>query len=72
MSSKRSAPSIPGSSEKKRKKVLTLAEKMDVIGMVGSGQGWTATDKKFGLHEITVSAIYKTREKKQAECAGVC
>ena len=32
--SKCSAPSTPGSSEKKRKKVLTLAEKMDVIGMI--------------------------------------
>ena len=52
MSSKRSAPSTPWSSEKKRK-VLILAEKIDVIGMVDSGQGWTATSKKFGLHEAT-------------------
>ena len=53
MSSKRSAPSTPESSEKKRRKVLILAEKMDVIGMVNSGQGWTVTGKKFGLHEAT-------------------
>ena len=53
MSSKRSASTTPGSSEKKRRKVLTLAEKMDVIGMVDSGQEWTATGKKFGLHEAT-------------------
>ena len=55
MSSKRSAPSTPGSSEKKRRKVLTLAEKMDVIAMIDSGQEWTATGKKFGhvTHTIT-------------------
>ena len=51
MSSKHSAPSTPGSSEKRRRKVLTLAAKMD------------ATGKKFGLHEATVRTIYKTREK---------
>ena len=50
MSSKLSAPSTPESSEKRRK-VLTLAKKTDVIGMVDSSQGWTATGKKFGLHE---------------------
>ena len=43
--------------------MLTLAEKMDVIDMVDSGKGWTATGKKFGLHEATVRTIYKTREK---------
>ena len=55
MSSKRSAPSTPGSNEKKWRKVLILAEKMDVIGMVDSDQGWTAIGKKFGLHEATVN-----------------
>ncbi|KAG0702769.1 hypothetical protein GWK47_025019 [Chionoecetes opilio] len=49
MSSKRSAPPTPGSSEKKRK-VLSLAEKMDVLAVIDSGLGWSATGKKFGLH----------------------
>ncbi|KAG0730524.1 hypothetical protein GWK47_028070 [Chionoecetes opilio] len=53
MSSKRSAPPTPGSSEKKRK-VLSLAEKMDVLAVIDSGLGWSATGKKFGLHEATV------------------
>ncbi|KAG0712370.1 Tigger transposable element-derived protein 1 [Chionoecetes opilio] len=62
MSSKRSAPPTPGSSEKKRK-VLSLAEKMDVLAVIDSGLGWSATGKKFGLHEATVRTIWKTREK---------
>ncbi|KAG0725005.1 Tigger transposable element-derived protein 1 [Chionoecetes opilio] len=62
MSSKRSAPTTPGSSEKKRK-VLSLAEKMDVLAVIDSGLGWSATGKKFGLHEATVRTIWKTREK---------
>ncbi|KAG0721308.1 hypothetical protein GWK47_046720 [Chionoecetes opilio] len=60
MSSKRSAPPTPGSSEKKRK-VLSLAEKMDVLAVIDSGLGWSATGKKFGLHEATVRTIWKTR-----------
>ncbi|KAG0715378.1 hypothetical protein GWK47_001326 [Chionoecetes opilio] len=56
MSSKRSAPPTPGSSEKKRK-VLSLAEKMDVLAVIDSGLGWSATGKKFGLHEATFSWI---------------
>ncbi|KAG0702768.1 NK-tumor recognition protein [Chionoecetes opilio] len=62
MSSKRSAPPTPGSREKKRK-VLSLAEKMDVLAVIDSGLGWSATGKKFGLHEATVRTIWKTREK---------
>ncbi|KAG0713935.1 CENPB DNA-binding domain-containing protein 1 [Chionoecetes opilio] len=62
MSSKRSAPPTPGSSEKKRK-VLSLAEKIDVLAVIDSGLGWSATGKKFGLHEATVRTIWKTREK---------
>ena len=62
-SSKRSAPSTPGSSEKMMRKVLTLPEKMDVINMFDSGKGWTATSRKFGLHKATLSTIYTIREK---------
>ncbi|KAG0728519.1 Tigger transposable element-derived protein 1 [Chionoecetes opilio] len=62
MSSKRSAPPTPGSSGRKRK-VLSLAEKMDVLAVIDSGLGCSATGKKFGLHEATVRTIWKTREK---------
>ena len=46
-----------------RRGVLTLAEKMDVMGMVDSDPGWTATGKKFGLNKATLCTIYKIREK---------
>ncbi|KAG0718925.1 hypothetical protein GWK47_051559 [Chionoecetes opilio] len=44
MSSKRSAPPTPGSSEKKRK-VLSLAEKMDVLAVIDSGLGWWISEQ---------------------------
>ena len=62
MAPKRAAPSTPGSSEKKRK-VLSLAQKMEVIEAVDGGLGWTQVGKKFGLHEATVRSMYKIREK---------
>ncbi|KAG0725472.1 Tigger transposable element-derived protein 1 [Chionoecetes opilio] len=36
---------------------------MDVLAVIDSGLGWSATGKKFGLHEATVRTIWKTREK---------
>ncbi|KAG0726853.1 hypothetical protein GWK47_035775 [Chionoecetes opilio] len=43
MSSKRSAPPTPGSSEKR--KVLSLAEKMDVLAVIDSGLGWWISEQ---------------------------
>ncbi|KAG0730265.1 hypothetical protein GWK47_028587 [Chionoecetes opilio] len=70
MSSKRSTPPTPGSSEKKRK-VLSLAEKMDVLAVIDSGLGWSATGKKFGLHEATVSWISEQVDQRKSNVDGV-
>lgn len=51
MAPKRAAPSTPGSSEKKRK-VLSLAQKMEVIEAVDGGLGWTQVGKK-GFDDMT-------------------
>ena len=63
MAPKRAAPSTPGSRSEKKRKVLSLADKMEVIAAVDGGLGWTQTGKKFGLHEASVRTIYKACEK---------
>ncbi|KAG0722878.1 hypothetical protein GWK47_043717 [Chionoecetes opilio] len=37
--------------KREERKVLSLAEKMDVLAVIDSGLGWSANGQKFGLHE---------------------
>ncbi|MPC47584.1 hypothetical protein E2C01_041333 [Portunus trituberculatus] len=61
MAPKRPTPSTPSAA--KKRKVLSLAQKMEVIESVEGGVGWTEAAKKFGLHEASVRTIYKARDK---------
>ncbi|MPC61188.1 hypothetical protein E2C01_055254 [Portunus trituberculatus] len=61
MTPKLPTPSTPSAA--KKRKVLSLAQKMEVIESVKGGLGWTEAAKKFGLHEASVCTIYKTRDK---------
>ncbi|XP_045137210.1 tigger transposable element-derived protein 1-like [Portunus trituberculatus] len=61
MAPKRPTPSTPSAA--KKRKVLSLAQKMEMIESVEGGLGWTEAAKKFGLHEASVRTIYKTRDK---------
>ncbi|MPC64879.1 hypothetical protein E2C01_059001 [Portunus trituberculatus] len=58
-------PSTPCAA--KKRKVLSLAQKMEVIESVEGSLGWTKAVKKFGLHKARQDA-----GQNQAKCADVC
>ena len=55
---------VSGSSSGKRKRVvLSIDVKVDIIGMIDRGSSLTAIAEKFGIAKSTVSDIKKSKDK---------
>ena len=62
MSTKRSAPTkAPAVGAKRQRKMLTIAEKVELLGMLKKSKSYAATGRQYGINESSVRSI-KTEE----------
>ena len=60
MSTKRSAPTkAPALGAKRQRKMLTIAEKVELLDMLKEGKSYAATGRHYGINESSVRSIKK-------------
>ena len=60
MSTKRSAPTkAPAVGSKRQRKMLTIAEKVELLDMLKEGKGYAATGRHSGINESSIRSVKK-------------